>query len=74
MIQGAEPKTLGVREDLHNGGGPLANILEAAQSFTPGQPLRLPMTFELLPLYAVRGTRGYGHTAVYHKAAMCADG
>ncbi|HET7675942.1 MAG TPA: DUF2249 domain-containing protein [Gammaproteobacteria bacterium] len=59
----AEPLTLDVREELRNGGEPLPRILAAVGSLAPDQPLRLLATFEPLPLYAVLGRKGFGHSA-----------
>jgi uncharacterized protein (DUF2249 family) len=58
-----EPMTLDVREALRNGGEPLPQILAAVGQLKPEQPLRLLATFEPLPLYAVLGRKGYGHSA-----------
>ncbi len=59
-----EPLTLDVREDLRRGAEPLPRILQAVRSLSPGQGLRLLATFEPLPLYAVLGRKGFGHSAV----------
>jgi uncharacterized protein (DUF2249 family) len=59
----AEPMTLDVRDALRNGGEPLPQILAAVGNLKPEQPLRLLATFEPLPLYAVLGRKGYGHSA-----------
>lgn len=61
-----EPRTLDVREDLRNGKEPLPMIMQAIQSLTPGQPLRLLATFEPLPLFAVLARKGYGHYSTHH--------
>lgn len=61
-----EPLTLDVREELRRGGEPLSRILQAVSSLAPGQALRLLATFEPLPLYAVLGRKGFGHSAVRH--------
>lgn len=61
-----EPFTLDVREDLRRGGEPFPRIMQAVGSLAPGQNLRLLATFEPLPLYAVLGRKGFGHTAVRH--------
>lgn len=61
-----EPLTLDVREDLRRGGEPLPRILQAVGTLSPGQSLRLLVTFEPLPLYAVLGRKGFGHNAVRH--------
>lgn len=58
-----EPLTVDVREELRLGGEPLPRILEAVKDLAPGQALRLLATFEPLPLYAVLGRKGLGHTA-----------
>ncbi|HET8609570.1 MAG TPA: DUF2249 domain-containing protein [Burkholderiales bacterium] len=58
-----EPMTLDVRDMLRNGGEPLPQILAAVGKLKPEQPLRLLATFEPLPLYAVLGRKGYGHSA-----------
>lgn len=57
------PLTLDVREELRRGGEPLAEILRAIGRLQPGQALRLLVTFEPLPLYAVLGRKGFGHEA-----------
>ncbi len=59
----AEPITLDVREELRRGGEPLPRILQAVASLAPGQALRLLVTFEPLPLYAVLGRKGFAHQA-----------
>lgn len=61
-----EPLTLDVREDLRRGGEPFPRIMQAVRSLSPGQGLRLLATFEPLPLYAVLGRKGFGHSAVRH--------
>ena len=61
-----EPLTLDVREDLRRGGEPFPRIMQAVGSLSPGQGLRLLATFEPLPLYAVLGRKGFGHSAVRH--------
>ncbi len=58
-----EPLTLDVREELRRGGEPLSRILQAVKKLGPGQALRLLATFEPLPLYAVLGSKGFGHSA-----------
>ncbi len=58
-----EPLTLDVREELRRGGEPLSRILQAVMELGPGQALRLLATFEPLPLYAVLGSKGFGHSA-----------
>lgn len=58
-----EPYTLDVREELRKGGEPLARILNAVNLLAPGQSLRLLVTFEPLPLYAVLARKGYGYRA-----------
>lgn len=58
-----EPLTLDVREELRRGGEPLSRILQAVTELGPGQALRLLATFEPLPLYAVLGRKGFGHSA-----------
>lgn len=58
-----EPLTLDVREELRRGGEPLSRILQAVKELGPGQALRLLATFEPLPLYAVLGSKGFGHSA-----------
>ncbi|MHB1542705.1 MAG: DUF2249 domain-containing protein [Steroidobacteraceae bacterium] len=62
----SEPITLDVRDELREGGEPLPRILRAVGSLAPGQALRLLVTFEPLPLYAVLGRRGFEHRAVRH--------
>lgn len=62
----AEPLTLDVREDLRKGGEPLPRILQVVGQLSAGQSLRLLVTFEPLPLYAVLGRKGFGHRAVRH--------
>lgn len=62
----AEAFTLDVREELRGGGEPLPKILQAVHNLAPGQALRLLVTFEPLPLYAVLGRKGFGHEAVQH--------
>ncbi|MDE2150558.1 MAG: DUF2249 domain-containing protein [Gammaproteobacteria bacterium] len=57
------PLTLDVREELRRGGEPLARILHAVGQLKPGQALRLLVTFEPLPLYAVLGRKGFSHQA-----------
>lgn len=59
-----EPLTVDVRETLRGGGEPLPRILQAVGTLAPGQGLRLLATFEPLPLYAVLGRKGFGHSAV----------
>lgn len=59
----AEPITLDVREELHRGGEPLPRILQTVAGLAPDQALRLLVTFEPLPLYAVLGRKGFGHQA-----------
>ncbi len=61
-----EPHTLDVREQLRNGGEPLPQIMQAVGQLAPNQPLRLLATFEPLPLYALLGRKGYGHSALQH--------
>lgn len=61
-----EPLTLDVREELRRGGEPLPRILQAVRTLAPGQALRLLATFEPLPLYAVIGRKGFGHSAIRH--------
>ncbi len=61
-----EPLTLDVREILRSGGEPLPKIMQAVGRLAPGQPLRLLVTFEPLPLYAVLGRKGFEHSAVRH--------
>lgn len=61
-----EPLTVDVREELRRGGEPLPRILQAVKTLAPGQPLRLLATFEPLPLYAVLGRKGFGHSATRH--------
>lgn len=61
-----EPRTLDVREDLRNGKEPLPMIMQAIQSLTPGQTLRLLATFEPIPLFAVLARKGYGHHSTRH--------
>lgn len=58
-----EPLTLDVREELRRGGEPLSRILQAVKELGPGQALCLLATFEPLPLYAVLGSKGFGHSA-----------
>jgi uncharacterized protein (DUF2249 family) len=58
-----EPFTLDVRDELRRGGEPLPRILAAVNALQPGQALRLFSTFEPLPLYAVLGRKGYGHSS-----------
>jgi len=58
-----ESLTLDVREELRRGGEPLSRILQAVKELGPGQSLRLLATFEPLPLYAVLGSKGFGHSA-----------
>ena len=58
-----EPLTVDVREDLRRGGEPFPRIMQAVRSLASGQALRLLATFEPLPLYAVLGKNGFGHTA-----------
>ena len=58
-----EPLTLDVREELRRGGEPLSRILQAVKELRPGQALRLLAAFEPLPLYAVLGSKGFGHGA-----------
>ncbi|MGH8302053.1 MAG: DUF2249 domain-containing protein [Steroidobacteraceae bacterium] len=58
-----EPLTVDVREELRRGGEPLSRILQAVNELVPGQALRLLATFEPLPLYAVLGSKGFGHSA-----------
>lgn len=60
-----EPYTLDVREQLRNGGEPFPQIMQAVGQLAPEQPLRLLATFEPLPLYAVLGKKGYGHSALH---------
>ena len=61
-----EPLTVDVREELRRGGEPFARIMQAVKSLAPGQALRLLATFEPLPLYAVLGRQGFGHSAIRH--------
>lgn len=61
-----EPLTVDVREELRKGGEPLPRILQAVKTLAPGQALRLLATFEPLPLYAVLGRKGFGHSATRH--------
>lgn len=61
-----EPRTLDVRAELRNGGEPLPQILDAVSKLVPGQGLRLLVTFELLPLYAVLARKGFAHSATRH--------
>ncbi|MGH7105490.1 MAG: DUF2249 domain-containing protein [Acetobacteraceae bacterium] len=61
-----EPLTVDVREELRRGGEPLPRILQAVKTLAPGQALRLLATFEPLPLYAVLGRNGFGHSATRH--------
>ncbi|MGH8199273.1 MAG: DUF2249 domain-containing protein [Steroidobacteraceae bacterium] len=63
-----EPLTVDVREELRRGGEPLPRILQAVKTLVPGQTLRLLATFEPLPLYAVLGRKGFGHSATRHGA------
>ena len=58
-----EPLILDVREELRRGGEPLSRIVQAIKELRPGQALRLLATFEPLPLYAVLGSKGFGHSA-----------
>lgn len=58
-----EPYLLDVREELRSGGEPLARIMTAVNALAPGQSLRLLVTFEPLPLYAVLARKGFGHSA-----------
>lgn len=60
-----EPHTLDVREVLRSGGEPFPQIMQAIAQLAPDQPLRLLATFEPLPLYAVLGKKGYGHSALH---------
>ena len=62
----SEPLTVDVREELRRGGEPFARIMQAVKSLAPGQTLRLLATFEPLPLYAVLGRQGFGHSATRH--------
>lgn len=62
----SEPLTVDVREELRRGGEPLPRILQAVKTLAPGQALRLLATFEPLPLYAVLGRKGFGHSATRH--------
>ncbi|HET7569109.1 MAG TPA: DUF2249 domain-containing protein [Gammaproteobacteria bacterium] len=62
-VNAVEPLTLDVREELRNGGEPLPRIMAAVRELKPEQPLRLLATFEPLPLYAVLGRKGFGHSA-----------
>lgn len=62
-MNAVEPFVLDVREALRNGAEPLPQILGAVKTLKPGQPLSLFATFEPLPLYAVLGRKGYGHSA-----------
>lgn len=61
-----EPLTVDVREELRKGGEPFPRIMQAVKSLAPGQALRLLATFEPLPLYAVLGRKGFGHSATRH--------
>lgn len=59
-----EPLVLDVREELKQGGRPMARILDAAKHLESGQDLVLLATFEPVPLYAVLRLRGFRHEAV----------
>lgn len=61
-----EPLTVDVREELRRGGEPFPRIMQAVKSLAPGQALRVLATFEPLPLYAVLGRQGFGHSATRH--------
>lgn len=65
-MQNPEPLTLDVRDALRSGQEPLPMIMNAIGKLAPGQPLRLLVTFEPLPLYALLGRKGYGHEGVRH--------
>lgn len=54
--------TLDVREILRSGGEPFSKIMEAVNTLSPGQGLRLLATFKPVPLFSVMAQRGFGHT------------
>jgi len=60
------PLTLDVRLELRGGGEPLPRILQTVGQLQHNQPLRLLTTFEPIPLYALLGRKGFGHTATRH--------
>ncbi len=54
--------TLDVRDILKAGGEPFSHIMQAVESLSPGQGLRLLATFKPVPLFGVMAQRGFGHT------------
>ena len=54
--------TLDVREMLKTGDNPLPTIMQAVESLSPGQGLRLLAIFKPVPLFAVMAQRGFDHT------------
>ncbi len=61
MTSTASQATLDVREILKAGGEPLAEIMQAVASLSPGQGLRLLATFKPVPLFGLMAQRGYTH-------------
>ncbi len=61
MTSSASPVTLDVREILRTGGEPLAEIMQAVVSLSPGQGLRLLTTFKPMPLFGMLEQHGYIH-------------
>ena len=57
------PVVVDVREDLRQGGHPLARILQAVKALARGQDLLLLAAFEPVPLYKVLALRGFDHEA-----------
>lgn len=62
MTSSASPVTLDVRDILRSGGEPFAVIMQAVDSLSPGQGLRLLATFNPTPLFGVMSQYGYTHT------------
>ena len=60
------PLTLDVRAELRSGSEPPRRILQTVGQLQHNQPLRLLTTFEPIPLYALLGRKGFGHTATRH--------
>jgi len=57
-------KELDVRPILRNGGEPFQAIMAAVASLTPGEGLRLLVTFRPVPLFGVMDGRGFDHAVI----------
>jgi uncharacterized protein (DUF2249 family) len=60
-MTGHDLSTLDVRDILKAGGEPFSHIMQAVETLSPGQGLRLLATFKPVPLFGVMAERGFGH-------------